>query len=292
MLRDGLTGDWVGSFLGHKGAVWCARLSEDATLAATGSADFSARVWDTYTGETLHTLQHDHIVRAVAFPPNDRPQMLATGGVEKKLRIFDLSRTVTSANSSGDSPNGIQNETPSSYEIGADEHKGTIKSIVWTHDPNIMVSAADDKKIRWWDLRTSKCIATYTIDGLPGSCELNSGFDGYAEGGIISVAAGKNIYFFDGAQPGQLVKHIRTEREIASVALNGQTKRFVTGCPHDTWVHVWDFDTEREVEKGRGHHGPVWTTCFSPDGKLYATGSEDGTVKLWKCTEGPYGLWR
>jgi serine-threonine kinase receptor-associated protein len=218
--------------------------------------------------------------------------MLATGGVEKRLRIFDLSRTVTSAHSSGDSPNGIQNETPSSYEIGADEHKGTIKSIVWTRDPNIMISAADDKKIRWWDLRTRKCIATYTIDGLPGSCELNSGFDGYTEGGIVSVAAGKNIYFFDGAQPGQLVKHIRTEREIASVALNGQTKRFVTGCPHDTWVHVWDFDTEREVEKGRGHHGPVWTTYFSPDGKLYATGSEDGTVKLWKCTEGPYGLWR
>ena len=42
----------------------------------------------------------------------------------------------------------------------------------------------------------------------------------------------------------------------------------------------------------KGHHGPVWTAAFSPDGKIHATGSEDGTIKLWKATTQPYGLWR
>jgi len=42
----------------------------------------------------------------------------------------------------------------------------------------------------------------------------------------------------------------------------------------------------------KGHHGPVWTIDYSPDGKVIATGSEDGTIKLWKNTKEPYGLWK
>ena len=301
MLRDGLTGDWIGTFIGHKGAVWSARLSEDATLAATGSADFSAKVWDTFTGETLATLQHDHIVRAVAFPPGPRPGVIATGGMEKKLRVFDISRataqTPDGTSAAATTTNGSADAASApSYEIGPGDHQGSIKSIIWSRDPNILITAADDKTLRWYDLRApTHPIATFALDALPTSCELNPSLAGTSpsdNSGTITVAAGKNIYFLSGSQPGVLLKHIRTEREVASVALHGAARKFVTGSSGDTWVHVWDYDSEREVETGKGHHGPVWTTGFSPDGKLYATGSEDGTVKLWKFAQGAYGLWR
>ncbi|KAJ6358693.1 hypothetical protein OIU76_000421 [Salix suchowensis] len=52
---------------GTKGAVWSCCLDTNALLAASGSADFSAKLWDALTGDELQSFEHKHIVRACAF---------------------------------------------------------------------------------------------------------------------------------------------------------------------------------------------------------------------------------
>jgi serine-threonine kinase receptor-associated protein len=67
----------------------------------------------------------------------------------------------------------------------------------------------------------------------------------------------------------------------------------VLGSSKDLSVRILDLQTGSELEPGRGHHGPVHCVRYSPDGELYASGSEDGTIRLWQTHPGKsYGLWQ
>ena len=99
--------------------------------AATGSADFEAKIWCALSGDELVSFQHNHIVRSVDFSLDG--SRLMTGGQEKKIRIFDLENS---------------NSDPQIFE----GHGGTVKRVIFI-DQDTFISIADDKTFRKWDLR-------------------------------------------------------------------------------------------------------------------------------------------
>jgi len=270
MLRE-WTGDWIGTFLGHKGAVWSTKLSLDGSRAASGSADFTAKVWDTYSGNCLHSFPHNHIVRSVAL--SLQVSHLLTGGQEKKVRIFDLNRPDAEPDFLCDS--------------GVLSHEGTIKSVVWVGD-HTGVTAGEDGVVKWWDLRTRKVTGNMTFQGPITSMELSLPTK------RLVVTSGKKVAFIPALPTTGHTTHTLTLPYAPSSASIHPVHqdRFVTGSTSDEWVRVHGIEgEEREVLKG--HHGPVHCVEFSPDGEMYASGSEDGTIRLWQTTPGKsYGLWQ
>lgn len=169
MLRIGDTGDWIGTFSGHKGAVWCARLNEDASKAVTASADFTVKVWDTYTGTVQHTFPHKHVVRTVDISPDGR--WVVSGGNEKIIRVFDL-------------------EAPGQKPKESIPHTGAVKTVLWDEWRKKVISAADEKSVKVWNCETLELI--HTMETLEEVTSLSLSDDGE----VIQATAGKSIYFW------------------------------------------------------------------------------------------------
>ena len=277
-MRDGLSGDWIGTWKGHKGAVWSCRLDATASLAATASGDFSVQVWDAITGALIWTFPHKHIVKCCDFSPDSTK--LATGGHEGLLRIYDLEQQQN------------QKKPVKPLEIPVDAaSKIMIGKLNWLSD-TLLLTGCGDGVIRFWDLKavtaqnaaSVKPVQTLETDGSEiRDMEITTLPDGKQK--ILTVAAGEKVYFFDLATARLLHSykmpiHFRDE---GGVSLHPSGTKFISGGS-DLWVRVFDFATGKELECLKGHHGPIRCLRYSPDGTLYASGSEDGTIRLWQDT--------
>ncbi|PFX31549.1 Serine-threonine kinase receptor-associated protein [Stylophora pistillata] len=320
MLRQGDTGDWIGTFEGHKGAVWSATLNKDVTKAATGAADFTAKVWDAISGDEVRSLPHKHIVKVVDFSPDGK--RLLTASNEKLLRVFDLqdesaepdllkgytediraalwSKDGKYIMSGGeDKADGKRLLTASNEKLlrvfdlqdesaEPDLLKGyteDIRAALWSKDGKYIMSGGEDKAVRLWDTRNMTEVKKVEIPQSVTSMVLSK------DGSILVVTYDRTISFWDPDRM-ELIKSFDAPTPIFSASLHPSKSCFVAGGD-DFKLYKFDYEDGKEIESFKGHFGPVHCVRYSPDGELYASGSEDGTLRLWQHTVGKtYGLWR
>lgn len=275
MLRDGVTGDWIGSFQGHKGAVWGACISSDASLAATAGADFTARVWNAVTGACTAVLPQKHICKSVAF--SDDCGRLITAGNTDAINVYDVA-------SGSDNPISMltanDSATKRTVKFARYANKGTSTVVSASSNP------AEKKALSIWDTRTGTIEQSLDLGASAKSGELS------LDGSLLSVTCDDaSVSVFD------LLKLERIRRFKIPEASESASVRFpamdmVTTGGHDLIVRKFEVvsaDSEdlKEIESNRGHHGPVWVLRFAPDGETFASGSDDGTIRIWRTVIDP-----
>nr|XP_006817534.1 PREDICTED: WD repeat-containing protein 47-like [Saccoglossus kowalevskii] len=137
----------------HKGSIYCAAWSASGELVATGSNDKAIKLMRfdinkcNADGPDTELTMHDGTVRDVMFiqDPNSIPILLSGGAGDCSIYMTDCNRG-----------EGIQSLTG---------HSGHVLSLhAWASC--MLASGAQDKTIRFWDLRTPRCV---NVIGSPGS---------------------------------------------------------------------------------------------------------------------------
>lgn len=255
MLRDGATGNWLGTFTGHKGAVWTASLNNTATLAVTGGADFTCRIWNALNGLCLRTYMESHICRAVSFS-EDSTRVLV-GGNMKTLNVYDLV--------------GTEKTKPITVLEG---HKGIVRFARFFGN-NMIVSGGDEPFLLVWDIRTGKQVARLDL----GASDIKSAEISRtgSPSVVLTVVTASNLQFWDLDELRRIdTMQIPQDSESAS-----QSGNHVVVSGRDLQIRLYDKTSKQELHTFHGHHGPVWCVRFSPWGDSFASGSDDGTIRLW-----------
>ena len=184
---------------------------------------------------------------------------MLTGGHENLLRVYDLM---------------APDVEPVSFEGWGDKAKQPIRCARWHADDTLLLVACNDAPgICVWDFRSRGWVHKLeTAEPVT---------DVHVQGGLLCCAAGKKVHLWDAATFAPVATFAQ-ESAVFSAAVCPAKGRLVTGG-HDMWPRLCDLRTGAELEVYKGHHGPVHCVRIHPGGDTFASGSEDGTIRLWSA---------
>jgi WD40 repeat protein/tRNA A-37 threonylcarbamoyl transferase component Bud32 len=201
-------------------------------------------------------------------------------------------------------------------------HEGIVLSAAFSPDGQRAITGSDDKTARIWNVDTGETIAVlrghehgvfrvlFSPDGRR-VVTADSDLHGFGLVGRTHSSATKvTVRAWDAVtgrrlaqwqDPGKDQDANPISRLLAeSVNFSPDGRRVVTTFGHypDCPARVHEAETGKELLALKGHHGPVLSAEFSPDGQRILTASADKTARLWEADTGklvhtlkhPYGV--
>jgi translation initiation factor 3 subunit I len=284
------TGERIGSFEGHNGVVWGCDVTFDSSNLVTASADMKVFIWDVETGERIWELEEGGPCKFVQWCRKPDPQtkfLVVVDSFAKSEKCINIYSS-ESRDSCPKKVLSIKGYTPkclsahwgafdetiiSVHEDGRyivwdaktseklweqeEAHKGYITCANFTNDRCIMLTTGADQTAKLWDMVGRKLVKTYTTDR-----PLNSG--------VISPLVppgdqkGKKARFHDLLGGGQSAEQVTT-----TSAGEGKFQALIYHAVYGDYLG-----------SVKGHFSPINTLAFLPDGSGFASGAEEGYVRL------------
>jgi serine/threonine protein kinase/WD40 repeat protein len=266
-------------------------------LAYCADAPGMLRLKNVRTGETRSLAGHAHPVRALAFSRDGK--RLATTSLEHKPTYFGYPEDVRGLSYTGVYGRAgevltwdMDSGAIASGAGAADLQNQEVVSLSFSRDGTRLLGGTTTGRVHLWDIGAGKRLDTLQVDSWPVQTVAASPDDDVALLGVGgSFSEGKTYRAsFDGdkLRIADSLDHSASGVLHCSFSPSGQ---FAAAAGFDRVVRVWDqwaigtYDTGYTTS--RGHAQAVQSIAFSPLSDVMATGSWDGTVKLWSMARPP-----
>ncbi|KAI9205965.1 WD40-repeat-containing domain protein [Polychytrium aggregatum] len=270
---------------GHSQDIYSLDWSKDGKYIVSGSGDYNIRVWDSETGrctvemsvandKTLGPGYKDLGVTSIAMSPLDS-RCVVSGSLDRMVRIWDI-------------------QTGQMLER-FEGHSDSVYAVAFSPDGRSVVSGALDRTLKIWDLsphtinylaKSSRSTSAAQLEPYEPivTTECRHTFEGHRDF-VLSVAfAGVNSSLGRVNDDGEAVSTPSGDI-LAGV-------EWVVSASKDRKVIFWDGRANSEGSRTepnsvcqfmlQGHRNSVISIAFGPVGGLFATGSGDSRVRIWR----------
>ena len=204
-------------------------------------------------------LDHGGAVQSVAFSPVNN-SLVASAGGHDAIKLWDLR------------DNSVKTLTG---------HKEKVNSVVFSPDGRLLVSGSEDSTLKMWD------ISQWQNVEIPESITIQMPFPVqmvvFHPDGQLLATSGRHAMLLDISNQVEIAT-LQHDNYVWTLAFSDDGRFLATDDGVGTTVKIWDIQQEQITAVLEGHTADVNFVKFSPDGRVLATSSWGGEVKLWSVS--------
>ncbi|KAI3388942.1 hypothetical protein SNEBB_006766 [Seison nebaliae] len=269
-------GEQLGTYNSDRGAVFSFDVDYMTKNLISVHGEYATILWDIETGKQLRTEDEDGLVKCCGFSYSGNVYFSAVQANKDDaayVKLFDIRQpqpigeminefgspysTGTFTHLDRTFAIGLMDGTIGSFDVGerkvvksVKDHRNAISDMQLNDVGSLMITSSQDNTCNLYSTENLELLKSYDVGCMVKSASISSKYP-------------------------HLV--IGTGQEASQVTTVGSKKKFDTKFYHLIY--------NEEFAVVRDHFGPVNSVNFHPDGSGYASGSEDGLVKLHKFDE-------